>query len=122
MTYQSSREVLYYKVPVFLADLILHLLALAWWLYYLPDATLHGLRLEEMEWGMYALVTFSFCLSMSIYGVKLHERKISIANVIWRSVLQTTTTYIVLTILVAVLYKAVPRHLLADGLLSTLPR
>lgn len=122
MTYQSSREVLYYKVPVFLADLILHLLALAWWLYYLPDATLHGLRLEEMEWGMYALVTFSFCLSTSIYGIKLHERKISIVNVLWRSVLQTTTTYIVLTILVAVLYKAVPRHLLADGLLSTLPR
>ena len=32
MTYQSSREILYYKVPVFVIDLFLHLLALAWWL------------------------------------------------------------------------------------------
>lgn len=121
MTYQSSREVLYFKVPVFFIDLLLHLLTLAWWLYYLPDATLNGLRIDEMEWAMYALMTFSFSLSISIYGIKLHERKISVEGVIWRSVLQTTSTYIVFTILVAVLYKAVPRQLVFDGLLLTLP-
>lgn len=121
MTYQSSREILYFKIPVFIVDLVLHLSALAWWLYYLPDATLNGLRLEEMEWAMYALMTISFSLSISIFGIKLHERKISIANVLWRSILQTSTTYLVFTILVAVLYKAVPRHLIADGLLLTLP-
>lgn len=121
MTYQSSREVLYFKVPVFIVDLILHLLALAWWLNTLPDATLNGLRLEEMEWGMYALMTLSFSVSISIFGLRLHERKIQIASVIYRSLLQTSTTYIIFTIVVAVLYKAVPRHLLADGIATTLP-
>lgn len=121
MTYQSSREVLYFKVPVFIGDLVLHLLALAWWLCYLPDATLNGLRLEDMEWGMYALLTISFSLSISIYGIKLHERKISVANVLWRSILQTVTTYLCFTMLIATLYKAVPRYLIADSLLLTLP-
>lgn len=121
MTYQSSREILYYKVPVFIIDLLLHLLALAWWLYYLPDATLKGLRLEEMEWAMYALMTISFSLSISIHGIKLHERNIRISSVIGRSLLQTASTYVCLTILIAVLYKAVPRHLIVDGLALTLP-
>lgn len=121
MTYQSSREVLYFKVPVFFVDLLLHLLALAGWLHFLPDATLNGLRLDEMEWGLYAMLTMSFCLSISLVGIRLHERKIQIGTVVWRSLMQTGLTYILFTILVAMLYKAVPRHLLADGLLSTLP-
>lgn len=121
MTYQSSREILYFKVPVFIVDLTFHLLGLAWWLNYLPDATLNGLRLEEMEWGLYALLAISFSLSIAIHGLHLHERKIKISYVLWRSILLTTTTYLVFTVLVAVLYKAVPRHLITDGLLLTLP-
>lgn len=121
MTYQTSREVLYFKVPVFFVDLALHLMALAAWLHYLPDATLNGLRLDEMEWGLYAMITMSFCLSVSLTGIHLHERKIQIGTVVWRSLLQTGLTYIFFTILVAILYKAVPRYLLVDGLTSTLP-
>lgn len=121
MTYQTSREVLYFKVPVFAIDLGLHLGALAAWLHFLPDATLNGLRLDEMEWGLYAMLTMSFSLSISITGIRLHERKIQITTVVWRSLVQTGLTYTFFTILVAMLYKAVPRHLLVDGLLSTLP-
>lgn len=121
MTYQSSREILYFKVPVFIVDLTLHLLGLAWWLYYLPDPMLNGLRLEEMEWGLYALLTISFSMSVSMHDLHLHERKIKISRVLWRSVLLTATTYLIFTVLVAVLYKAVPRHLITDGLLLTLP-
>lgn len=121
MTYQSSREVLYFKVPVFILDLTIHLIVLSVWIYYLPDAILHGLRLEDVKWGIYTLMAISFSLSVTLHGIKLHERKINVTNLIWRSILQTTTTYIVFTILVAVLYKVVPRLLIANGLLLTLP-
>lgn len=121
MTYQSSREILYYKVPVFVVDLLLHVSALTWWLYYLPSADLNGLGVDEMRWGLYLLIAVSFSSSIGIYGLRLHERKIKPALVLWRAVIQTLTTYLIFMFFVAVLYKAVPRQLIAASLALTLP-
>ena len=117
MVNQKSREVFYYKIPVFISDLVIHLAALAVLLKVLPAEHLAGV--ENSWWSLAALLAVSFSASIGFIGLRLHERRIKPAIVLWRAVRQTFMTYVVFTVLVVMVYKAVPRHLILLLLLFT---
>lgn len=117
MVNQNSREFFYYKVPIFLADLVLHLSVLAALLKTLPKEKLEGFGMDA---GLFSLLTISFSISIAVIGLRLHERRIRPAIVIWRAVRQTLLTYLLFSALLALIYKSVPDPLLILGFLTAL--
>lgn len=114
MTDQKARELFYFKIPVFCIDLGVHLSTL----YALITLCARDMDaydsmfFMEHELGVYTMLTFSFCVSISIWGIRLHERKINPLLVAWRAFLQTIVTYLFFTVLVVMTYKTVPRQIL----------
>lgn len=108
---QNSKEIIYFKVPVFVSDMAIHLITLAMLMavlnpsYILGPVTYIGLK-------VYVLLALAFSCSIAIYGLRLHERKIKPSVVIWRAMEQTFMTYVVFTVLLALVYKTTPRLLL----------
>ena len=107
----NSRELLYFKLPVFISDMAIHLATLAILLdtmnpsYILGPVTYIGLK-------VYLMLALSFCYAISVYGLRLHERKIKPSVVVWRAVEQTFMTYIVFVVLLALVFKTTPRSLI----------
>lgn len=120
MKNQKSREVLYFKVPVFLVDWMIHICILCL-LAYLYPKYLGNLSTENFHWGLYSMLTVSFASAIGFMRIKLHERRIVLAIVVWRAILQTLITYVFFTTLVALTYKVVPRHLIVLEFCITLP-
>lgn len=122
MKEQSSKEFYYFKVPVFLLDLTIHLGVLYWMLNTLPAQALVGLDLTNgLDKGIFAMLTVAFTLAIFAVGLRLHERKIKIRNVLWRAVKQTAITYLLFTIMLALVDKVAPRRLLLDCVCVSLP-
>lgn len=122
MKEQSSKEFYYFKVPVFLLDLTIHLGVLYWMLNTLPAHALAGLDLTiGLDKGIFAMLTVAFTLAIYTVGLRLHERKIKIRNVLWRAVKQTALTYLLFTIMLALIDKVAPRRLLLDCVCVSLP-
>ena len=121
MGIQESKEFLYFKVPVFIIDLIIHLLSMYWLLDWAPDSMVLDIEQADAELGIYCLVAVSFSISISIFSLRLQERKIDPMRVIARAAAQTIITNIVLIVLMAMVYKAVPRHIFSYQLLLTMP-
>lgn len=122
MTNQKSREVLYFKVPVFMVDISIHLLTMLCLLNVLPVSDY--LSLEDIEhWYplLFGLLAVSFGVNIGLNGLKLHERRIRIILVIWRAIMQTLVTYVLFTALVAMVFKDVPRTLIFTAFGVTLP-
>lgn len=117
MVNQKSREFFYFKVPIFLADLVLHIVVLALFLKYLPTEKLSGFRLDV---GIFSLLTISFTTSIAVIGLRLHERRIRLITVIWRAIRQTVLTYVMFAVLLAMVYKNVPDHLLLRSFLAAI--
>lgn len=123
MINQKAREIFYFKVPVFLADLTIHLVTLY---LLLVSATLEQINYRESDLlhthrnGIYTLLTLSFCVSISLIGLHLHERRIKALLVVWRALMQTATTYVLFTVLLVMTFKIVPRQLLTFELLITM--
>ena len=117
MTSQDSREFFYFKVPVFVVDLFIHLSILYVLIHGLPADLLWGMPVDES--GVYALLILSFCVSLFMNPLMLHERRIRLRNVIWRAISQTFVSVVLFAVLLAMVYKAIPRQLLFfDALLS----
>lgn len=110
MRSQSTREYFYFKVPVFILDLCIHLSILGLLLNYMSPAALVGLPVDNVS--LYALLGFSFILGIYVTPLRLHERTMRIRYVLWRAVKQTAMTYLVFTLLVIFAFKATPRFLL----------
>lgn len=126
MQTQQAREFVYYKVPVFLMDMSIHLLVLLFLMLGLPSEELSGFieRLGgtvHLSIGLFALLALSYACSIAIYGLKLHERRIRPWYVIWRAVEQSAMTYLLFTAAIAMVYKDVPRHMLILGMLVSMP-
>lgn len=122
MKEQSSREILYYKVPVFLIDLTIHLSILYGLLKWLPADALAGIDLTNgLDKGIFAMLAVAFSISIFSIGLKLHERKIKIRKVLWRAVMQTAITYLIFTLMLALIDKSAPRQLLFYGVSISLP-
>lgn len=119
---QKSREILYFKIPVFITDLAIHLFVLYMLLTNLSKDILAGIDLSNgLDKGIFSMLAVSFSVSIIIFGLRLHERKINISLVIWRAVEQTVVTYIIFTVLLALIDKIVPRQLLFYQLFITMP-
>lgn len=115
-----SKDVIYFKLPVFITDMLIHLSVLFVLTNYLPIGELTGFvsvigEGETMKEGLSVLLALSYFSSVSVYGIRLHERRISILYVIWCAIVQTAVTYLLFTVAVAMDYKNVPRQLLAWG-------
>ena len=108
---QNSKEFLYFKTPVFVLDLAIHLGTLAILLRSLEEAYLMG-EVTYIGNRIYALLTIAFSYAISVQGLRLHERKIKPSVVVWRAVKQTVITYIAFVVLLAVVYKTTPRYLI----------
>lgn len=121
MGIQEGREIFYYKIPVFIIDLIIHLLSMYWVLDWAPQSMVLDIELADAETGLYCLVAVSFTISISIFNLRLHERKIDPMRVIARAAAQTIVTNIILIFLMAMVYKAVPRHIFSYQLFITMP-
>lgn len=123
MTNQKAREVFYFKIPVFLMDVTIHLLTLYLLMIWLSPEPIgeretNLFRVHEM--GVYTLLAFSFCVSISLFGLRLHERRIKPVIVVWRALMQTAITYVLFTVLLVMTFKIVPRQLLALELFCTM--
>lgn len=121
MTNQNSREILYFKLPVFVVDLGIHLLTLGCLLRLLPFADISHLFVEDGPKTLYGLLAVSFVVSISIFDLKIHERRIRISLVVWRALMQTVVTYILFTALIAIGFKNTPRLLLAYEVVIVVP-
>lgn len=111
MINQKSREVFYFKTPVFLADLSIHILVLIHLLNVLPAEVLADVRGIPIG-QLHLLLALAFSISISFYGLRIHEREIRPMKVLWRAFLQTATTYLLLLVFVTMVYKVVPRRLI----------
>lgn len=120
MTYQSSRETFYFKIPVFITDLIIYLSILWLLIQVLPQITTEDIRNSSFDLGPYALLCVSFSIAASHVGIKLHNRHIQPFVVFWRAVKQVIFTYLLFTVLITIFYKAVPRYVIFGGALSSI--
>lgn len=122
MKEQTSKEFVYFKIPVYVIDLTIHLSVLYWLLKTLPSESLVGLDLKDGIYkGLFAMLAMSFTVSIFMIGLRLHERKIKIRNVLWRAVKQTVLTYLLFTLMLALINKVAPRQLLFQGICFSLP-
>lgn len=126
MQTQEAREVVYYKLPVFVVDMSIHLLVLLCLMRALPSSDLAGFIERQggevhLRMGLFALLALAYACSIAVCGLKLHERRIRPWYVIWRAMEQSVLTYMMFTFAVAMVYKEVPRHLLVMGLLTSTP-
>ena len=108
---QRSREILYFKVPVFVTDLAIHLATLGVLLGVLRSEYLAG-PVSYIGMRIYVLLAIAFSCAISVTGIRLHERRIKGSVVVWRAMKQTVITYMVFVVLLAVVYKTTPRQLI----------
>lgn len=108
MIEQKSRELVYFKLPVFLTDLAIHLLTLR----YVYDGR---------SKGIFLYLAFAFTISIIFMNLRLHERKIKVSVVVWRAFLQTFLTYVFFTVFLSIVFKVTPRRMVAEEMLITMP-
>lgn len=112
MVNQSSREIFYFKIPIFVSDLLIHLGVLLTLIHIMTPSDVNQVAEERVILGTMALLACSFTAAIGIAKIRLHERKINPARVIWRATYQTILTTLVFTIMMAMVYKIMPRHLI----------
>ncbi len=107
---QRSREYLYFRIPVFIIDLVIHLSVLSVLLCAMEDAYLAG-PVSYIGLRIYALLAVSFACSIAVTPIRLHERRMKASVVVWRAMRQTVVTYVLFVALLALVYKTTPRYL-----------
>ena len=122
MTDQKSREIVYFKIPVFFMDLCLHLMVLFCLMKTMPEAYLNGLCDNEYpRTSVFSLLAISFSVAISVVSLRLHERRIKVWVVLWRAMKQTLLTYAAFIVLLALVMKVSPRTLILCQLGVTIP-
>lgn len=110
MTYRDKRELLIYKLPMLIIDMAIHIVILYTLLNFLPDNQLTGV--DNFYSGLIILLGMSFLVSSAIFKYKLFGIHTSISSMIIQILLQTFVTYFFFVAMLAMCYKAVPRHLI----------
>ncbi len=122
MTTQDSREFLYYKIPIFFGDLATHLFVLLFLMRTIPFVEVSTVMDDGYSPSLlYVLLAVSFIVAISNIPIKLHTRYMRLRMEAWRTFKQTFVTYMVYTVLVAMVYKETPRHLLVEAFFICLP-
>lgn len=114
MTRQESKDRLYFKVPVFIADFVIHFLCYLS-AFEICKTLYHGNEfLAINNWGAIAvLILIAYSSTISITKLKLAGRQIRITRVAVRAILQVALFMILFFMLFAVIYKVAPRTLMA---------
>lgn len=118
---QEGREIFYFKIPVFISDLAIHFLTLFLVLRYGPSASVLDIHQADAETGIFALLFLSFAVSIAIFDLRLHDRKIHPIRVVSRAIGQTLTCYFILLLMLGIVYKAMPRSIITYQIFITLP-
>lgn len=122
MNNQNSREFVYFRTPVFIMDLGIHLLVLTCLSRLMPSAYFPELlKGDNISLAVYILLTIAYTMSIGVFGLRLHERQIKILQVLWRAMVQTVATYLLFTVLVTLVLKASPRTMIMAQLCVSLP-
>lgn len=122
MTNQKSREVIYFKIPMFIVDLSVHFIVLFSLVKTMPAAYFNGLlNGDDLSSSVYSLLAISFSVAIGVNGLKLHERRIKLRAVILRSLSQTLLTYAIFIVLLVLVLKASPRMMILCQLGIALP-
>ncbi len=114
MEQNKAKILYYYKVPIFLIDLLVHcsvFLLLATVIQSKDDFVLK----DNVE-GATILLAVSFALTIAIWQIKMTDRGISVTRVIMRALVQTLTTIAIFLILLVLVYKMTPRTILIEML------
>lgn len=112
MDQNKARELYYYKVPVFITDMIVHCLIFFLFVNILDDTT--EFKTNGVIIGSVFLLAVSYTLAIVVWPLKLTERGISIARVILRAIIQSLATIIIFMLLIGVVYKIVPRTFIVE--------
>lgn len=113
MVEQSSRELMYFKIPVFVVDLLIHLSVFVLLAHLLPDGATLGVHFASgIDKGVLALLVLSYSIAIAFVNLRLHERRIKLRIVLWRAVKQTLATYLLMTVMLAMVEKIMPRQLI----------
>ena len=95
------KELLWYKFPTFIGDLIIYYIAL--WLLNFPNKEI-PFTIWPTENAMLPLqILFCFVISLTIFPIKINERRMRYSRVIRRAICQVTTT-LILFILISTLF------------------
>jgi len=113
MTKQESKDRLYFIVPTVVADVLGHLLCyfLAYQIFCKYYFGTEALALDNWV-ALFSLLTISYSFAVLIYRLKLAGRQISASKVILRALAQASLTILFFTILIAIVYKVVPRRII----------
>lgn len=113
MTRQESKDRLYFKVPTFIGDFVVH--CLSYFAAFSICKTLyHGNEfLAINNWGAIAvLILIAYSSTISITKLKLAGRQIPVSRVAVRAVLQVALFILLFFLLFVVIYKVAPRSLM----------
>lgn len=114
MEQNNAKIFYYYKVPVFLVDLVVHcsvFLLLVTVLHSSNDFTAEG-----NITGSTILLALAYALAIIIWPLRMTDRGISVVRVIMRALVQTITTMAFFLILIVLVYKMVPRTIVFEML------
>lgn len=125
MINQKGKEMLYYKIPMFVVDLGIHvvnmhfvIVANLWEIISMPWVRT---TYKYYHYGIYVLLSIAFTACILSYGFRLQERHIKPLVVLWRAFLQTLITYTLFTALFALVFKVIPRSIIFQQFIWTTP-
>lgn len=111
MENQKAKELYFFKIPVFLVDLGVHLGVL---LLLLNTVFLEEKIVYSADAAVFGLMCIAFAGAISVERLRLHERRIKVLLVLWRAIVQSFLTALFFTALVAMVYKISPRRVIVS--------
>lgn len=114
MEQNNAKIFFYYKVSVFLMDLLVH--CSVFLLLVNVVQTSNDFKVKDNITGSAILLVISFALAIIIWPIRMTDRSISLARAAMRALAQTLTTLVFFLILIVLVYKMVPRTILFEML------
>ncbi len=112
MEQYNEKVFYYYKVPIFLMDMLAHCLVFLLLANVLPDMVSFGSK--GIIAGSAILLMVSYALAICLWPLRMTDRGISMTRVVMRAVVQTLTTIVIFLFLLSLVYKVVPRTFMLE--------
>lgn len=103
----SPKETLYFKIPTYLADLVIHFGVFYLCLFF-SDLISPEHRYIMSGFGVPLVLFISYVLAISILGIRLNERRIPYYTVILRALGQSAITISLFIFMMSAIYKITP--------------
>lgn len=103
----SPKETLYFKIPTYLTDLVIHF-SVFYLCLFCSDLFPSIFRPVFSGAGVPIVLLISYCLAISVLGIKLTSRRMSYYTVMARALGQSAITISVFIFLISAIYKVTP--------------